>query len=99
MIIAVKRYYSWSVALCEEVRRTDKRIYVRLVEGDSNVVSGRNPNWYVDTDQVINDQATRDQFKVIRVAVANHNNAMQALEHQIRIGREMFARELRESIK
>lgn len=99
MIIAAKRYYSWSVALCEEVRRTDKRVYVRLIEGDSSVVSGRNPNWYVEIDQIITDNGTRDQFKDIRTAIANHNNAIAAKEQQIRIERDSIMQKLQELIK
>lgn len=99
MIIAAKRYYSWSVALCEEVRRTDKRVYVRFIEGDSSVVSGRSPNWYVDIDQVITDKGTREQFKDIRVAITDHNNMIGAMEHRIRIERDSVIQKIQDLLK
>lgn len=99
MIIAVKYDYRAYATLCEEVRRTDKRIYVCYVAGDTYVtLMGRRPNTYVDIADVVTETATAEQFTEIKRFVDAHNDEMREMERKIAEVRQGFGDSVRNFI-
>ncbi len=99
MIIVVRYDHRAYTTLCEEVRRTDKRIYVRYVAGDTYVsLSGRRDNQYVDIADVMTDTGTPEQFVDVKRFVDTHNDKMREAERALSDERRGFTAALREIV-
>ena len=91
MIIVCRRYTAASYnnfrfALCEEVRRTDKRVYVTLIRDGGysyGIVSGRHPNQYAELQDVLSWDADEAMFEAMLTC------AKQAEENRQRLMREV----------
>ena len=65
LIIEKKTIYSTSYVLAREVRRTDKRVYVEYVAGNTYALDGRRSNAYASLDDVLTDQGTPEMLEAI----------------------------------
>lgn len=80
------------LALCEEVRRTEARIYVTVIEtggfGYGGVVQGRTPNQYVDIRDVLSWNANEAMFTAMLAVIKETANRVDDLQRQIRATHE-----------
>ena len=81
-------YHNLGLGLCEEVRRTDKRVYVHLIkEGGytyAGIVSGKSPNQYVETQNVIAWFADEAMFESMLACIKQSDIEQQRLRRELR---------------
>lgn len=72
-------------ALCREVRRTDKRVYVELVAGDSFALDGGRKEKYAPLDTVISENGTPELLAVLRRAAVALEKRQDEIDANARI--------------
>lgn len=81
-MLIVQKHSIWGTdyVLCDEVRRTEKRVYVRFVAGRYVALSGsREKGYYVDIDNILTENGTADMLKALEVASDAYQENMAAI--------------------
>jgi hypothetical protein len=94
-MIIVKKNPSYTggtpyVALCKEVRRTDKRVYVEIVGGERWAVDGNGSNLYADIATVLTFDATESMFAEVQDVLKGYAQQQDSIRKMAVAAREAF---------
>ncbi len=92
IIVRKPPYYgggSPSIALCEEIKRTEKRVYVRVLAGLGYAIDGNRDNKYADLSTVLTFDATVAMYDEMVALLKAHETRQDELA-------KLAARERRE---
>ena len=97
-MIIIKRHRAWNgtieLALCEELRRTDKRVYARYVAGDSYALDGQRERRYCGVGDILTINGTLEQLADMIEARGRHMQTIAAMKREIACEQEAFNRTL-----